>query len=83
MKSGTWDLVPLPEGRTIMQNKWVFYIKPGHNDLLPRFKARLVAKGFTQEVGVDYEETSLLFLNTLRSESCSASLLHLILRSFD
>lgn len=57
MENGTWNLVPLPEGRTTIQNKWVFDIKPGHNDSPPRFKARLVAKGFTQEFGVDYEET--------------------------
>lgn len=57
MENGTWELTPLPEGRTVIQNKWVFNIKPGYKNTPPRFKARLVAKGFTQEYGVDYEET--------------------------
>ncbi len=57
MENGTWELTPLPEGRTVIQNKWVFDIKPGYKNTPPRFKARLVAKGFTQEYGVDYEET--------------------------
>ncbi len=36
---------------------WVFDIKPGYKTTPSRFKASLVAKGFTQEYGVDYEET--------------------------
>ena len=61
MENGTWELVQLPEGRAVIQNKWVFTIKPGYKTTPPRFKARLVAKGFTQEYGVDYEETFPLF----------------------
>jgi len=57
MENGTWELTQLPEGRTTIQNKWVFDIKPGYKSTPPRFKARLVAKGFTQEYGVDYKET--------------------------
>ncbi len=57
IENGTWELTPLPEGRTTIQNKWVFVIKPGYKNTPPRFKARLVAKGFTQTYGVDYEET--------------------------
>jgi hypothetical protein len=41
------------ERGTVMQNKWVFYIKPGFKNTPSRFKARLVAKGFTQEYGAD------------------------------
>ncbi|KZR96252.1 Uncharacterized protein APZ42_009512 [Daphnia magna] len=29
MENKTWELTPLPEGRAIIQNKWVFDIKPG------------------------------------------------------
>ncbi|MDV3193978.1 MAG: reverse transcriptase domain-containing protein, partial [Sweet potato little leaf phytoplasma] len=53
--NNTWKLVEKPEGKKIIDCKWVFKLKPGLgiNDQ-PRYKARLVAKGFSQVEGVDY-----------------------------
>ena len=67
-KNGTWELVDLPRGNTIVGCKWVFTIKNKSNGSLEQYKARLVAKGFTQTYGIDYLETFALVakLNTIR-----------------
>ena len=55
-----FDVVPKAEalrhGR-LVKSKWVFKLKMESDGSLQRFKARLVAKGFTQQYGVDYDET--------------------------
>jgi len=54
---GTWELVPPPsDGSNIVSCKWVFALKE-KDGFVERFKARVVARGFTQQQGVDYEET--------------------------
>jgi len=56
-KNHTWDLVDLPQGNSVVGCKWVYKIKTCSDGTVDRYKARLVASGFTQEYGVDYEET--------------------------
>ena len=43
-KNKTWDLVELPESRKVVGCKWVYKLKKGANDIVPKYKARLVAK---------------------------------------
>ena len=58
MKSNiVWDFVDLPPSRRIVGNKWVLNIKCKANGTIDRYKAQLVAKGYTQQEGIDYEET--------------------------
>ena len=56
-KTGTWDLADLPSGKSAIGCKWVYKIKTQSNGTVDRYKARLVARGFTQEYGIDYEES--------------------------
>ena len=55
--TGTWDLVPLPSGKSKIGSRWVYKIKTKADGSIERYKARLVAKGFSQQYGMDYEET--------------------------
>ncbi|KAJ9562057.1 hypothetical protein OSB04_007217 [Centaurea solstitialis] len=53
----TWDLVPLPLGKHAIGSRWVFKIKTKSDRSVERYKARLVAKGYSQQYGLDYDET--------------------------
>jgi hypothetical protein len=53
----TWDLVKLPPGANVMDSMWVYDIKWDSEENQIKDKARLVEKGYTQQLGVDYNET--------------------------
>ncbi|KAL8156529.1 hypothetical protein AgCh_001574 [Apium graveolens] len=55
--NNTWEIVPKPKNRHIVDCKWLFKIKYNPNGSIERYKARLVAKGFIQTYGLDYFET--------------------------
>ncbi|KAL8106459.1 hypothetical protein AgCh_030013 [Apium graveolens] len=56
-RNKVWELVPAPKNRSIIGTKWVFRNKMDENVVVTRNKARLVAKGYSQEEGIDYDET--------------------------
>jgi hypothetical protein len=50
-------MTTLPPSKSAIGCKWVYKIKTRANRSVERYKARLVARGFTQECGINYEET--------------------------
>ena len=57
MKNKTWDLIPYPNEKKLIGNKWIYKVKFNSIEDIEKYKARLVAKGFAQKYGIDYEET--------------------------
>ena len=54
-KNKTWSLIKLPDGKKVLQNKWVYRLREEF-DGRRRYKARLVVKGFQQKQGIDFTE---------------------------
>src|SRR6202008_3003971 len=54
----TWTIVPeVPAGCKPIGCRWVFKKKLNTDRSGARYKARLVAKGYSQQQGIDYDET--------------------------
>ena len=62
----TWKLTKRPLNQSVVSCKWVFLVKYETDGRPECFKARLVARGFTQQFGIDYEDT---FAPVIRFES--------------
>ncbi|GKA00810.1 retrovirus-related pol polyprotein from transposon TNT 1-94 [Tanacetum coccineum] len=56
-RNKVWTLVPLPYGKIVIGSKWVFKNKKDEHVTTTKNKARLVAQGYSQEEGIDYDET--------------------------
>ena len=53
----TWDLVKPLSGANIMGSRWIYNIKRDGEGNRIKDKAQLVGKGYTQQLGIDYNET--------------------------
>ncbi|GJV84006.1 putative ribonuclease H-like domain-containing protein [Tanacetum coccineum] len=51
----------LPNGKRVIGTKWVFRKKKDERGIVIKNKARLVAQGYTQEEGIDYDESAFLY----------------------
>ncbi|KAJ9561626.1 hypothetical protein OSB04_006786 [Centaurea solstitialis] len=56
-RNNVYRLVPRPENKSIIKTKWIFRNKKDESGVIVRNKARLVAKGYSQQEGIDYDET--------------------------
>ena len=57
MKNDVWDVVPRPEGKSVVTSKWIYKIKHAADGSIEKYKARFVARGFSQKEEIDYDET--------------------------
>jgi hypothetical protein len=55
-KNNTWELVPRPEDKNVIDSKWVFKNKMNEKGQVVRNKARLVYKGYAQVEGQYFDE---------------------------
>ena len=59
-ENNTWELVPLPPKRKVVQCKWVFRNKLAADGSDIKHKDMLVANGYSYFHGIDYTETFAL-----------------------
>ncbi|GKA79496.1 retrovirus-related pol polyprotein from transposon TNT 1-94 [Tanacetum coccineum] len=52
-----WELVPLPEGRHAIKVKWLWKNKTDAENTIIQNKSRLIAKGYSQQEGIDFDES--------------------------
>ena len=57
INNDVWDVVPRPEGKSVVTSKWIYKIKHAADGSNEKYKAIFVAWGLSQKEGIDYEET--------------------------
>lgn len=57
VKNVTWELVPRIKDLNVIGTKWVFINKMIEQGEVVRIKGRFICKGYSQQEGIDYEET--------------------------
>ena len=82
---GVWKLVPLPRGRKAVGTRWVYDVKVDTEGVVEKYKARLVAQGFSQQQGIDFNETfaPTMHIKTARVLVALAARLGLEIKQYD
>lgn len=57
LSNRSWDLIALPPNANVVSGKWNFRHKHKSYGSLDRYKACWVLRGFSQQPGVDFDET--------------------------
>jgi hypothetical protein len=65
----TWKLVYVPEDKDVISVKWIYKTKQHAEGNVQKHKARIVARGFTQQHGIDFNETfaPVVHMHTVRT----------------
>lgn len=84
-ETDTWDLVHLPPGKHVIDNRWVLRVKYKPDGVIDRFRARLVARGVFQRAELDYDETfsPVARYDSIRALIATAANENLVLGQFD
>ena len=56
-KNQTGELVDVPKDKDVISVKWIYKTKKDDHGNVQKHKARMVARGFTQQPGIDFNET--------------------------
>ena len=59
-RSKVWTLVSRPTSQPILGTKWVFRNKLDESRIIVKNNVRLVAQGYSQEEGIDFDESFVL-----------------------
>ncbi|GKD87818.1 retrovirus-related pol polyprotein from transposon TNT 1-94 [Tanacetum coccineum] len=76
---GVWEIVDKPFGKTVIGLKWLWKNKKYEESIVIRNKARLVDKGYSQEEGIDFEES---FAPVARLEAVRIFIAYVVHKSF-
>ena len=83
--NNVWELVELPADRKEVGSKWVFKVKMNSNGSIERYKACLLAQGYSEQEGLDYDETfsPVMRFESVRSVIALAAMNNLRLHQMD
>ena len=57
MKNDVWEVVPKPNGKSIVTFRWIYRIKRVAYGSFEKHKSIFIAIGFSHKEGINYDET--------------------------
>ena len=57
IRNNVWDVVPRLGDKSTISSQWLYKVKHLADGSVEKHKARFVARGFSQDEGIDYDET--------------------------
>lgn len=56
IQNDVWEVVPRPQGKSVVTSKWLFKIKHRADGSIEKYKARFLAIGFSLKEGINYDD---------------------------